>query len=264
METNYIYLTLTCHFAVNILLDDCQILVRTSVLMNVLLNVSHLFNINTFGEKMDKNKTLTTFVLDESGSMNGVRVNTIKGINSYIDKLKADSDEIIVNFLTFNSTGLKTLYDFQPISEITPFSGEHYRPDAMTPLYDAIGSGIEMTDKYVSEFKSNINVIFAIMTDGFENCSREYTHDMILRLIQARTEQKWVFTYLGANQDSWDVGRSLGLSQDHVTDYNNDHPEYAFSRYAEKMIYKKEAMKRGRYSDAFFTEKDKKDIFRGS
>tara|TARA_Y100001960_G_C14766727_1_gene877406 strand:+ start:737 stop:1378 length:642 start_codon:yes stop_codon:yes gene_type:complete len=213
---------------------------------------------------MDKNKTVTTFVLDESGSMEDVREQTIIGINSYIDKLKTDSDEITVNFLTFNSRSIKTLYDFQPISEIKAISGENYRPAAMTPLYDAIGSGIEITDDYISEFKSNSNIIFAIMTDGFENCSKEYTHDMILRLIQSRTEQNWVFTYLGANQDSWDVGRRLGLSQDHVADYNNEHPEYAFSRYAEKIISKKEAMKRGRYSDAFFTEKDKRDIFRGS
>ena len=67
---------------------------------------------------MDKNKTVTTFVLDESGSMESVRAKTIRGINSYIDKIKTDSDEIIVNFLTFNSRGIKTLYDFQPISEI--------------------------------------------------------------------------------------------------------------------------------------------------
>ena len=56
--------------------------------MNVLLNVSHLFNINTFGENMDKNNTLITFVLDESGSMEDVREQTIIGINSYPKKFR--------------------------------------------------------------------------------------------------------------------------------------------------------------------------------
>jgi hypothetical protein len=55
-------------------------------------------------------------------------------------------------------------------------------------------------------------VIVAIMTDGMENSSKEFTHTMVRDLI-TRQEQEfnWQFLYMGADQDAIEVGASIGV-----------------------------------------------------
>jgi formylmethanofuran dehydrogenase subunit B len=59
-------------------------------------------------------------------------------------------------------------------------------------------------------------VIVAIMTDGMENSSREWTHPAIKALVeQQTTTYGWQFLYMGADQDAIEVGASLGVHADH-------------------------------------------------
>merc|ERR1712226_810518 len=76
----------------------------------------------------------------------------------------------------------------------------------MTALYDAIGDTLT---GYQNE-KDNIMVI---ITDGEENSSRKYRLADVNKLIKQFTDEKgWIFHYLGANQDAWKAGASIGIS----------------------------------------------------
>jgi hypothetical protein len=56
-------------------------------------------------------------------------------------------------------------------------------------------------------------VIVAVMTDGYENASREWTHPAIKALVEHQTETySWQFLYMGAEQDAIEVGASLGVA----------------------------------------------------
>ena len=50
-----------------------------------------------------------------------------------------------------------------------------------------------------------------MITDGFENSSRHYTAGMIKEMVEALTAQGWVFTYIGANQDSGQTASAVGI-----------------------------------------------------
>ena len=56
-------------------------------------------------------------------------------------------------------------------------------------------------------------VIVAVMTDGYENASQEWTHPAIKALVEQQTKDyAWQFLYMGADQDAIEVGVSLGVS----------------------------------------------------
>ena len=50
-----------------------------------------------------------------------------------------------------------------------------------------------------------------MITDGFENSSHIYSAEMIKELVESLTTQGWVFTYIGANQDSEQTASGLGI-----------------------------------------------------
>ena len=51
------------------------------------------------------------------------------------------------------------------------------------------------------------------MTDGYENASRDWTHERIKALIEQQTrEYGWEFLYLGADQDAIEEGAKMGFA----------------------------------------------------
>ena len=58
---------------------------------------------------MSRNKvdTVVGFVLDESGSMEGVRESTVSGFNEYLSSLKKDETPTLLSLWSFNSGGVK-------------------------------------------------------------------------------------------------------------------------------------------------------------
>lgn len=66
-------------------------------------------------------------------------------------------------------------------------------------------------------------VIVGIMTDGYENASREWTHPAIKALVQQQTKTyNWEFLYMGADQDAIEVGASLGVQANRSMTYSRD------------------------------------------
>ena len=57
-------------------------------------------------------------------------------------------------------------------------------------------------------------VLCIVVTDGHENASREYTRKQVFDMVTHQREKyNWEFIYLGANQDAFAEGRSMGFSQ---------------------------------------------------
>jgi hypothetical protein len=63
-------------------------------------------------------------------------------------------------------------------------------------------------------------VIFVILTDGYENASREFTRDKVFQMIKEQTDTyDWKFVYLGANQDAIKTGGDLGIGRGSTLSY---------------------------------------------
>ena len=57
-------------------------------------------------------------------------------------------------------------------------------------------------------------MLVAILTDGLENASQDYTKDRINKMIAHQREvYSWEFLFLAANQDAIQSGTSMGIAR---------------------------------------------------
>ena len=151
------------------------------------------------------------FVMDASGSMANMGNEPLQGLNAFYKKQK-DSGQF-TSTLVFFSNDVTFHHKNIRGEDVPVLSKSDYIIDGMTALYDAIGQSIE----YQRNIKTE-NVIFVILTDGHENASTSYNKNSIKELITEMEEKhKWLFIYLGANQDSFSVSQGIGIR--HSADY---------------------------------------------
>lgn len=160
-----------------------------------------------------KKKIYNLIILDESGSMQSIKPQAITGLNETLQTIKSahekyENQNHYVTLVSFNTNRVKTIYDCCPVSRIQELGNNDYLPNAGTPLYDAMGISLTLLMK---EVKDEDNVLVTIITDGYENASREYSGKAIFQLIEGLKAKGWIFTYIGANQDVEKVASSIGI-----------------------------------------------------
>lgn len=162
--------------------------------------------------------TLINFVLDKSGSMDAIRDATISGFNEFkADQAKEEGKAFLT--LTLFDTTFNTACSAVPVREVPDLALTSYRPSGCTALYDAIGYTMRITDDFVAANNPD-QVIFVIMTDGYENSSREFSQRQIFDLIAERQKNaEYEFIYLGANQDSYGAGQDMGMRAGRMVDW---------------------------------------------
>jgi hypothetical protein len=79
-------------------------------------------------------------------------------------------------------------------------------------------------------------VIVAIMTDGYENASKEWTHPAIKALVEQQTnDYGWQFLYMGADQDAIEVGRTIGVAAGNSITYGRGKSQEVMANVAGKI-----------------------------
>ncbi len=161
---------------------------------------------------------LINFVLDKSGSMSSIRDATISGFNEFKnDQAREDGSAFFT--LTLFDTEFRTVAEAVPLADVYDLTRERYTPGGMTALYDAIAHTMRITDEFVAKNHPK-QVLFVIMTDGQENSSKEIRRDQLFEMIKDRQDNAhYEFIYLGANQDSYAVGDSIGLRPGRTMDW---------------------------------------------
>ena len=71
-----------------------------------------------------------------------------------------------------------------------------------------------------------------IVTDGYENASREYTSDAIKQLIEEKTKEGWLILYLGADHDAFKQSRDMGFESAKTLHYSKRDSRDAFKAVA--------------------------------
>jgi hypothetical protein len=133
------------------------------------------------------------------------RDDAINGFNDFIKEQRGVEGEAIVTLTTFN-TECNFRYSGIPIEKVDNLNKDTYYPSGGTALYDAVGATIDKVrerHKKLKEEDRPKNVIFAILTDGEENSSREYDNVQIIKskVNQAIAENDYKFLYLAANEE---------------------------------------------------------------
>lgn len=156
---------------------------------------------------------IIAFLLDETGSMGTVRDATISGFNEYVDTVKSKHPDALLSLRLFSTEKYDKLTELTPLPVVPRLSHDNYQPSGGTPLYDCVARLIRETEAATAPLKPVPEVLFVIMTDGEENSSREFNRERIFKLISQKTELGWTFVFLGANQDAWAVGESIGVGR---------------------------------------------------
>lgn len=174
---------------------------------------------------MNKNYIEIAFVLDRSGSMEFSREAAISGFNYFLAEQQQSEALIKLTLVLFDDEYLVAI-DALPVAEILPLDNQTYVPRGSTALLDAIGRTIDELGARLAalpEKERPGQVIVAILTDGLENSSHNYTWNHIARVIKRQTEQyRWIFLFLGANQDAIATAAQMHIAANNASSYAAD------------------------------------------
>lgn len=164
--------------------------------------------------------TRLVFLLDRSGSMHSIKSDVEGGFAAFIDDQRAAAGECTVTLAQFD-TDYEVVYRDVSLDEVPVLD---LQPRSSTALLDAMGRLITEVSAELAglpEDERPGTVIVAIMTDGLENASREWTRPAIKKLVELHTNQyDWQFLYMGADQDAVEVGARLGVKRDQSLTYS--------------------------------------------
>jgi hypothetical protein len=162
----------------------------------------------------DSNYTAIALVMDRSGSMTRIRDDAEGAIETFLADQRKLPGKASFTFVRFDDRP-ELVHMLVPLDSVDKIRLE---PRYSTALYDAIGYTIaQLGEKLaaIPEDERPGKVLFAIMTDGLENASSEWTRSMVFEAIsRQRSEYQWDFVYLGANQDAMAEGARIGVPAD--------------------------------------------------
>lgn len=155
--------------------------------------------------------TYISMVLDRSGSMASCCEATIASVNTYLSEARGDENmkEAAFQLVIFDSQSIDTIRD-DAIVNVKDIGHEDYVPRGGTPLYDAIGRGIDTLEAKIAKDATN-KAILVIVTDGQENASTKYTHTDISERIKGKQAAGWMVVFLGAGLAAAQQGMALGV-----------------------------------------------------
>lgn len=165
----------------------------------------------------DKTKVYNVIIMDRSGSMWDIQKPAIMGFNEVLGGVKAakekyaETQEQFITLVLFDSTAINKVYWNADPSMAEHLTEKTYVPGAATPLYDAMGRTLTKLEKELKNDK-NHSVVVTVITDGYENDSREYSLSAIKALVEHLKDEGWSFAYMGTDHDVHGVAVNLSIT----------------------------------------------------
>jgi hypothetical protein len=152
--------------------------------------------------------------------MESIKPSIINGFNELVQSIKGiqkqfPEQEHDISIISFNGFGNKVLHFMDDVSKLNTIDSSNYKPDSVTPLYDAMGFGFSKLRKKLKS-QTNYNVLVTILTDGEENASKEYSGTEIKNMIEELSSDNWTFTYIGTDHDVEKMATNLSIKNSMV------------------------------------------------
>ena len=144
-------------------------------------------------------------ILDESGSMDVIRNDMIKSINSFVKEQKQIKGKpATFTLIKFNGS-INRVIKNKNLNEIEDLNNNDYVPNGNTALYDCIGDTINW-------FRNEKDVLLVVVTDGMDNASRTYNKYQVMNsLDEKRKTNNWSYVYLSNDLTTVKQGDDLGF-----------------------------------------------------
>jgi len=169
-------------------------------------------------------KTELIFILDRSGSMGGLESDTIGGFNATINDQKTLEEETRVTTILFDNF-FEVLHDRIDLQNLPTLTEKDYFVRGSTALYDAVALGINKIVNVQKQTKQDgraDKVIMVIITDGYENSSRETNAAMLHKMIDGCKKDGWEFLFLGADIDAQAAAGAIGIESSRASNFVKD------------------------------------------
>lgn len=170
-----------------------------------------------------KEKLHYLIILDQSGSMQGMKNTVIDVFNEQLQSLKKASSEIDleVTMAVFNDR-VDILNLNVNIDQVQELNSRNYQPDCMTALYDAI---MISYNRMKVKVKKKERVVVLVLTDGMENSSKEYSKEHVQKLIKKVEKKGGEFNFLCSDLDVQTYHNDIGSSVDYCLSFD-DNPSF--------------------------------------
>jgi uncharacterized protein YegL len=215
---------------------------------------------------MNRNYTHFTVILDRSGSMQNIAKDMEGGLNTLIEEQKKEDGKCTFSLYKFDDVVERDFF-FAKIQSVGQID---LLPRGATALNDCLAKAIVETGEYLRNLPETERpglVSVVIVTDGYENASKEYKdYSLIKKMIQEQeSKYNWQFTYLGSNQDSMEVAQNYGLDVSKVSNYSANKASNVFRNTSGKLSAARSVMCAGGdmdlVYDAFqYNNKDKEEL----
>ena len=171
---------------------------------------------------MKTDLTDITVVMDRSGSMSSCAVEAEGGLNHFIEEQKQAAGDAVFLLVQFDDH-YDVVCEGVPIQDAPVCKLE---PRGMTALLDAVGKTINTVGLRLAAMDEADRpglVIMVILTDGMENSSQEFTKAQVKDMIEhQQSKYNWKFIFLGANQDAFSEGGSIGIQASSTANFDID------------------------------------------
>lgn len=151
--------------------------------------------------------------------MEQIRSDMEGALNSFLADQKTVPGDCEVTLVQFD-TDYDIVWENRDIKTVPSIT---IRPRGATALLDAVGKTINRLGQNLAalpEDQRPEKVLVVIITDGRENSSFEFSRQHVREMIQHQEEKYgWAFSYLGANQDSFEEALTFGIAARGVSNY---------------------------------------------
>lgn len=166
-----------------------------------------------------KTAVFNLIILDESGSMSCVTKQTISGCNETLNTIRSAAEKYpnlnqFVSIYAFqDGTSIPSRYLLcnETVDKVKDITDKDYKPWGNTPLLDAVGKTLTELQMVAATHADSTGMI-TIITDGYENSSRQYTWEQVAALISQFEEMGWTVSLIGANIDVKEMSSKMRIS----------------------------------------------------
>jgi len=206
-------------------------------------------------------KTYYHFVLDRSGSMKSCWNDTLNGWSDQIVKINKTANEnpdqeIYLSLCVFDDKiefpgGIVKMLEGSSLPSI-----ENITPRGSTALFDAIGESIKKLDFVVTNeiVNNEASVIMVILTDGYENASKNFSSDEIKKeMDKLRETGLWNFVFIGADFDITSTAGYFNADEKNRRNVSKDNMNSAYQDVQKSFDNYIALKKKGRVNRNFFS-----------
>lgn len=150
--------------------------------------------------------------------MASIADDVVGGFNTYLDEQRREEGQARISLVQFDGQDpFEILIDGEDLASVPNLNPRRYQPRGNTPLLDAVGMMVGRID---SEILARADMglpiedqIVVIVTDGYENASREFGARVVADLVEARRATAWTFVFLAADERTIEDGGRLGMAR---------------------------------------------------